>query len=197
MEPKGALRTGSLDPTQTVRPSYGKHRKDNLMNRRLTSIAGVALAAAALGGTQLAAGATHARTLRVSAQLDVTISQPPVCQVGICAINNSGTGRLTPFGRVAFTTVIVADGTEPPCGTSSQWVNRIIRTMYTSQGVLVLHEAGLQCPEPGVGPRVSAVWTVDGADSTGIFAGAQGRGYDTAYPTQFTAAPQGTITLAR
>lgn len=163
--------------------------------RRLTSIAGVALAASALGGSQLAAGATHTRALRVSAQLNVTISPPPVCQAGICTINNSGTGRLIPIGRVTFTTAITADGNQSPCGASSQWVNRIIRTIHTSQGVLVLHEAGLQCPEPGVGPRVDAVWTVDGPDSTGSFAGAQGRGRDTAYPTHDTAAPEGTITL--
>jgi len=164
--------------------------------RRLTSVAGVALAALVLGGTQLAAGATHARTLRVSAQLNVTNSPPPVCQSGICAIHNSGTGRVTPFGRVTFTTAITADGNQAPCGTNSQWVNRIIRTLHTNQGVLVLHEAGLQCPQPAVGPRVDAVWTVDGADSTGIFAGAQGRGYDTAYPTLDLAAPHGTITVA-
>ncbi|HYB31011.1 MAG TPA: hypothetical protein VEF89_30750 [Solirubrobacteraceae bacterium] len=164
--------------------------------RKLTIIAGIALAASALGAAQLAAGATHARTLRVSAQLRVTTSPPPVCQAGICAIHNSGTGHMTPFGQVTFTTAITADGNQAPCGTGSQWVNRIIRTIRTNQGALVLHEAGLQCPQPGVGPRVDAVWTVDGADSTGIFAGAQGRGYDTAYPTQDTAAPRGTITLA-
>ena len=39
--------------------------------RRLASIAGVALAAGALGVTQLAAGATPDRTVRVSAQLKV------------------------------------------------------------------------------------------------------------------------------
>lgn len=164
--------------------------------RKLTSIVAVALAASALGGTQLATGAPHSRTLRVGAQLNVTISPPPVCQAGICAIHNSGIGRLTPFGPVTFTTAITADDNQPPCGPGSQWVNRIIRTVHTDQGVLVLHEAGLQCPEPGVGPRVDAVWTVDGAESTGIFAGAQGHGYDTAYPTQDTAAPHGTITLA-
>jgi hypothetical protein len=164
--------------------------------RRLTNIAGVALAAAALGGTQLASGAPQVRTLRVSAELKVTASPPPVCQAGICAILNSGVGRMTPFGQVTFTTAITADDNEAPCGTSSQWVNRIIRTIHTNEGVLVLHEAGLQCPQSGVGPRVEAVWTADGTDSTGIFAGAQGRGYDTAYPTQDTAAPHGTITLA-
>jgi hypothetical protein len=98
---------------------------------------------------------------------------------------------MTPFGEVTFTSVVNADGNQPPCGTGSQWVNRIVRTIHTTEGTLVLHEAGLQCPQPGVGPRVQAVWTVDGADSTGIFAGAQGCGYDTAYPARDTAAAPG------
>jgi hypothetical protein len=165
--------------------------------RRLIRIAGVALVAAALGGTQLAAGATQGRTVRVSARLNVTVSPPPVCDAGICAIHNGGAGRMTPFGRVTFTSVITADGNQAPCGTNSQWVNRIVRTIHATKGILVLHEAGLQCPQPQVGPRVEAVWTVDGAESTGIFAGAQGQGYDTAYPTRDTAAPQGAIGLAR
>jgi hypothetical protein len=171
--------------------------------RTLTSIAGIALATGALGATQLAAGATPARTVRVSAQLKVASTvnglggAPQSCSAGICKIENRGTGRMTHFGNVTFTSVITADDNQPPCGTNSQWVNRIIRTIHTNHGTLVLHEAGLQCPQPGVGPRVDAVWTVDGADSTGIFAGAQGRGDDTAYPARDTAAPQGTISLAR
>ena len=168
-----------------------------MYNRTLISTAGVAFIAAAFAGTQIAAGATHPHAVQLSAQLNVTISPPPVCHAGICTIRNSGTGRLTPFGRVTLTTAITADGNQPPCGSTSQWVNRIVRTIHTSQGILVLHEAGPQCPQPGVGPRVDAVWSVDGTDSTGIFAGAQGRGYDTAYPTRDTAAPQGTISLAR
>jgi hypothetical protein len=91
--------------------------------------------------------------------------------------------------------VITADGNQPPCGTSSQWVNRIVRTIHTKKGVLVLHEAGLQCPHPGFGFRVDAIWSVDSADSTGVFAGAHGRGNDTAFPMQGTAATHGTITL--
>lgn len=171
--------------------------------RRLTSIAALALAASALGATQLAAAATHARTLQLSAQLKVTSTvnglggAPQSCSARICRIENRGTGRVTHFGNVTFTSVITADDNQPPCGTGSQWVDRIVRTIHTTKGILVLHEAGLQCPQPGVGPRVDAVWTVDGTDSTGIFAGSSGRGTDLAYPTRDTATPQGTISLAR
>ena len=110
--------------------------------------------------------------MHISAKLTVTHTAPPVCKAGVCVIRNHGTGTLAPYGAVTFTTVITADGNQPPCGATSQWVNRIIRTITTSQGTLVLHEAGLQCPQPGVGPQVKAVWAADGADSTGIFDGA-------------------------
>ena len=153
-------------------------------------LAGIALAAVP------AAAATGTHAVHISARLTVTHTAPPVCKAGICIIDNHGTGTMTPYGKVTFTTVITADGNQPPCGTTSQWVNRIIRTITTSKGKLVLHEAGLQCPQPGIGPQVKAVWAADGADSTGIFYGARGQGSDTDYPQQNSAAPQGTLTLS-
>jgi hypothetical protein len=153
-------------------------------------LAGIALAAVP------AAAAAGPHTVHVSARLTVTHTAPPACTAGICLIRNHGTGTMTPYGMVTFTTVITADGNQPPCGASSQWVNRIIRTITTRHGRLVLHEAGLQCPQPGTGPQVKAVWAADGADSTGIFAGASGQGSDTAYPALNTAAPRGTLTLS-
>lgn len=163
----------------------------------LKPIAAASLLAAAAALAPLAAvSATTSHTVKISAKLNVTASKPPSCSAGICTIKNHGTGTVTPYGKVTFTTVIIADGNQPPCGKGSQWVNRIVRKIHTNKGDLVLHEAGLQCPEPGVGPQVRAVWAVDGQDSTGIFHGATGSGHDVAYPVQDTAAPKGTITLA-
>ena len=161
-------------------------------------LAAIPLAGPALAAIPAAAATgPHAasQTVHISAKLTVTHTAPPVCTAGVCVIHNHGTGTLTPYGAVTFTTVITADGNQPPCGATSQWVNRIIRTITTSKGKLVLHEAGLQCPQPGVGPQVKAVWAADGADSTGLFASATGQGSDTAYPQQDTAAPHGTLTL--
>jgi len=158
-------------------------------------LAGLALAAipaAAATGPQ----AATSRTVHISAKLTVTHTAPPVCTAGVCIVKNNGKGTLAPYGTVTFTTVITADTNQPPCGTGSQWVNRIIRTITTSKGKLVLHEAGLLCPESGTA-QVRAVWAADSADSTGIFAGATGQGSDTAYPAKNTAAPHGTLTLAR
>jgi hypothetical protein len=158
-------------------------------------LAGLALAAIP-GAAAAVPNAAASRTVHVSARLTVTHTAPPVCTNGVCLIDNNGHGTLAPYGAVTFTTVITADTGQPPCGTGSQWVNRIVRTITTSKGTLVLHEAGLLCPQPGLGLQVKAVWAADGADSTGVFAGATGQGSDTAYPTKDTAAPHGTLTLS-
>ena len=161
-------------------------------------IAFAAIPAAAIPAAAApAAVAAGPHTVHIGARLTVSYTAPQVCKGGICIIRNHGTGTLAPYGPVTFATVITADGNQPPCGAKSQWVNRIIRTIVTSKGTLVLHEAGLQCPQPGVGPQVKAVWAADGADSTGIFTGARGQGTDTDYPLRNTAAPQGTLTLSR
>jgi hypothetical protein len=159
-------------------------------------IAGIALAAIPAAATT-GPPAVGSRTVHISAKLTVTHTAPPVCQAGVCVIRNHGHGTLAPYGAVTFTTVITADTNQPPCGTGSQWVNRIVRTITTSQGQLVLHEAGLLCPQPGLGAQVRAVWAADSTDSTGTFAGASGQGSDTASPQEDTAAPHGTLTLPR
>ena len=165
------------------------------LNRSRILLAAIPLAGIALAAAP-AAAAARPHTVHVRARLTVTHTAPPACKGRVCVIRNHGAGTLTPYGKVTFTTVITADGNQPPCGATSQWVNRIIRTITTRQGRLVLHEAGLQCPQPGTGPKVTAVWAADGAGSTGIFHGARGQGSDTAYPARNTAAPHGTLTLS-
>jgi hypothetical protein len=117
------------------------------LHRSRALLAAIPLAGIALAAVP-AAAAAGPHTIHVSARLTVTYTAPPACTAGICVIRNHGTGTLAPYGAVTFTTVITADGNQPPCGSTSQWVNRIIRTITTGQGKLVLHEAGLQCPSP-------------------------------------------------
>ena len=111
------------------------------LNRSRILLAAIPLAGIALAAAP-AAAAARPHTVHVRARLTVTHTAPPACKAGICIIRNHGTGTLTPYGKVTFTTVITADGNQPPCGATSQWVNRIIRTITTRQGRLVLHEAG-------------------------------------------------------
>lgn len=90
-----------------------------MYTRTLARTAGIALAAGALAAIPAAAAAAP-HSVDVNAKLTVTGGPPPVCHAGICTITNHGTGQMTPFGKVTFTTVITADGTQPPCGSGSQ-----------------------------------------------------------------------------
>ena len=168
----------------------------NITRTLLVAIPLLGLGLAAVPAVAAAGSQAASHTVQISAKLTVTHTAPPACKAGVCVIRNHGTGTLSPYGAVTFTTVITADGNRPPCGATSQWVNKIVRTITTHKGKLVLHEAGLQCPVHGIGPQVKAVWAADGAHSTGLFAGVSGQGSDTARPAQGTAAPHGTITLA-
>ncbi len=163
-----------------------------------TRIGAIVVVAGALAGIGVTTAAVGPSGVHIRADLKVTAGPPPSCNAaGICMINNSGTGRMTHFGNLTFTTAIIADDSQPPCGTSSQWVNRIVRTIHTTRGSVVLHEAGLQCPEPGVGPRVAPSAPSTAPTAPAPFAGATGHGTDVAYPVGDTAAPTGTITLAK
>lgn len=164
----------------------------NITRALLVAIPIVGFGLAAIPAT--AAPGSH--TVHIVAKLTVTHTAAPACKAGVCIIRNHGTGTLAPYGAVTFKTVVTADNNQPPCGPGTQWVNRIVRTITTSKGKLVLHEAGLLCIQPRLGPQVEAVWAADGANSTGIFASARGQGSDTAYPAKNTAAPNGTLTLS-
>ena len=63
-------------------------------------------------------------------------------------------------------------------------------------GVCIINNQGTGTLAPYGPVTFTTVITADGADSTGIFAGARGQGSDTAYPQKNTAAPQGTLTLS-
>ena len=127
------------------------------LNRSRALLAALPLAGIALAAVPAAAAtgqqATGSHTVHVSAKLTVTHTAPPVCKAGVCVVRNHGTGTLTPYGAVTFSTVVTADTRQPPCGTGSQWVNRIIRTITTSQGKLVLHEAACCAPSLSSGAR--------------------------------------------
>jgi hypothetical protein len=66
-----------------------------------------------------AATPTTSHTVKISAELTGTDTKPPSCSGGVCTIKNHATGAVTPYGNVTFTTMIIAAGNQPPCGTGS------------------------------------------------------------------------------
>ena len=162
-----------------------------MLTRSLIAV-GAVTAAAGLTAAPILAAAPHTR--RVAVELQVRSQAKPQCRAKLCTIRNAGTGTMAGYGKVTFTTVITDDLAASPCPGGSS-VPALRRTIDTAQGELALNEAGLVCPEPKPGPRVDLVWVVDGAQSTGAFAGARGSGVDHAYLARHTAVQTGTILL--
>lgn len=79
-----------------------------------------------------------------------------------------------------------------PCGPGS-WTNAGIRRVVLEEGVLVLRELVHVCQTAG--PASTGTWEVDGASSTGIFAGARGSGDATVDVTNRTATLSGKLKL--
>jgi hypothetical protein len=166
--------------------------------RKLIIAAGTVLAAGitAAAVIPLASATASPHRVHVLAHLKVLGQKKPACDGSVCTIRNHGDGTMTGYGKVTFTTVITDDTSRPPCSHGSR-VPRLVRTIHTRKGDLVLQEAGLVCVQPKVGPRVDLVWVADGARSSGVFAGVHGSGQDHAYLARNTDVPRGTITLGR
>jgi hypothetical protein len=109
-----------------------------------------------------------------------------------------GTGSLEGFGAASEITGVTQDREVTPCGPGSD-SEVYTRRIKTSGGVLALRASGVKCPTHA-GFRVTARYHVDGDASTGEFAGARGRGFDSVElrpgrPSRVTIS--GTLRLAR
>lgn len=93
---------------------------------------------------------------------------------GVVQLVNTGTGRADPFGSATMVIGITQDRSMQPCGAGS-WTNAATRRIALATGVLVVREIGEVCPTAS-GLLGTGRWIVDGASSTGAFAGADGSG---------------------
>jgi hypothetical protein len=89
----------------------------------------------------------------------------------------SGLGTFDGYGAATELVAVSIDLSVTPCGAGSS-TSTILRRVVVPQGVLVLKSLAHRCPGP-FGINVSGRYEVDGDASTGIFAGASGRGTDT------------------
>jgi hypothetical protein len=127
----------------------------------------------------------HAHALQLANRLQATfIEGPPLSRTTDCATQPKicqavlkGSGSLKGFGPATEIVGLTEDHAVTPCGVGSE-SEAHTRRIQTSGGVLALRAAGVKCPTPG-GFRLTARYQVDGAASTGVFAGARGHGRDT------------------
>lgn len=117
-----------------------------------------------------------------------------IADLGIFQLINTGTGTLEGFGAATMVLAMSQDRTVQPCGPGS-WTNAGIRRIVVADGVLVLRSLADVC-QTSSGPFAFETWTVDGASSTGVFAGATGDGEGTVDITNRASTLTGKLHLA-
>jgi hypothetical protein len=147
----------------------------------------LALAGALTGNavSPSAAAPPGARAMVAANRLQATftegppLSRTPDCatQPRICQAVLKGNGSVKGFGPATEIAGLTQDRAVTPCGTGSD-SEVYTRRIETSSGILALRASGVKCPT-ALGFRVTARYQVDGAASTGLFAGARGQGRDT------------------
>ena len=116
-----------------------------------------------------------------------------IADLGIFQLINTGTGTVDGLGTATLTVSVTQDRSVQPCGPGS-WTNAALRRIVLEGGVLVLREAVHIC-QSASGPVGTGTWEVDGAASTGAFAGARGSGDATILPASGTSTLSGKLKL--
>ena len=114
--------------------------------------------------------------------------------LGVFQIINTGTGSVEGFGPATVMLSATQDRSVTPCGPGS-WTNAAVRRIGLEGGVLVVRELVHICQTES-GPVGSGHWQVDGASSTGTFAGARGSGEVTIVLATRTGTLSGRLKLA-
>jgi hypothetical protein len=97
--------------------------------------------------------------------------------LGIRQVINWGTGTFEGFGDATEIVAVSIDRTVTPCGPGSD-TSTVMRRIVVPEGTLMLKTLAYRCPTAS-GLVVIGEYQVDGASSTGVFAGAWGSGSDT------------------
>jgi hypothetical protein len=169
------------------------------MNRKGAIIALCALVAVGVvvGGAVSAAQAdeppNHANRLEATFTETNASTTNRIADLGVFQLINTGTGTVEGFGSATLMLSATQDRSVHPCGPGSS-TNAAIRRIVLADGVLVLRELVHVCPTSS-GPIGTGTWQVDGASSTGIFAGAGGSGDVTIVIATGTATVSGKLNL--
>jgi hypothetical protein len=163
---------------------------------RLTFAAAAAAAlASALAIAVRAEPANHANRLQATFfETNVSVTNR-IADLGVFQLINTGAGSVDGFGAATMTIGVTQDRSVHPCGPGS-WTNAAVRRISVEAGVLVIRELAYVC-QTASGPVASGTWNVDGASSTGVFAGARGSGDESVDLTTRISRLSGRLHLAR
>jgi len=164
----------------------------NAVRLPLLGIALVALAGAF--ALHAAAGPpNHANRLEASFTESPASITNRIADLQVFQLINTGTGSLEGFGPATLVIGVTQDRSVEPCGPGS-WTNAGVRRIVVAAGVLILRGLAYVC-QTASGPIATGTWTVDGASSTGVFAGGRGSGEERVDITTRTSTLTGKLKL--
>ena len=155
-----------------------------------------ALVALASGAALNSASGASSDSKRFEAHFqesNVTVTNR-IADLGLFQLMNTGTGAVEGFGPATMVLAMSQDRSVTPCGPGS-WTNAGIRRIVVAAGVLVLRNKAFVC-QTAAGAVATATWHVDGASSTGVFAGARGSGTETVHIPTAQSSLSGKLKLA-
>ena len=117
-----------------------------------------------------------------------------IADLGTFQLINTASGTVEGHGAATMVLSVTQDRSVQPCGPGS-WTNAGIRRIVLPDGVLILRATAYVC-QSASGPVATETWTVDGASSTGVFAGARGTGEGTVDIPTATSTLSGKLKLA-
>jgi hypothetical protein len=160
-----------------------------------------AVAAIATAGTlaayAVASSPNQGNRLEATFTTSVAVVNNQLATYGIVQVIATGSGTLEGFGPATVTTGVTQDRTVTTCGPGSS-VDQAAQRIVTTDGTLILRVSGTRCLDPDGTPVITGTFVVDGAASSGIFAGASGDGdsVNTVGPTSSTVTLAGKLKLA-
>jgi hypothetical protein len=164
--------------------------------RRLTLLAaGISVLTGVLALHAAASPVSNGNRFEATFQETTVSVTNRVADLGVFQLINTGIGTVEGFGDATVTLSATQDRSVQPCGPGSS-ANAAVRRVVLAEGVLVIRELLDTCPTSDFGLVAWGDWEVDGAASTGIFAGARGSGEATVVIATHTATLSGKLKLA-
>jgi hypothetical protein len=149
-------------------------RRTHRWHRALVVAVAALAAAGTLAAYAMASSPNDGNRLEGTFTLSVAVLNDQLSTYGIVQVIATGSGTLEGFGPATVTTGVTQDRTVTTCGPGSS-ADQTTQRIVTADGTLILRVSGTRCLEDGV-PVIRGPFLVDGAASSGIFAGATGDG---------------------
>ena len=143
--------------------------------RGLLAVAAALVTAGALVAYAAASSPNEGNRLEGTAITTIVMANNQIATYGIVQAIATGTGTLEGFGHVSVTTGVTQDRTVTTCGPGSS-VDQAVTRLVAADGTLILRISGTRCLDANGTPVITSTYLVDGAASSGIFAGAKGDG---------------------